>query len=109
MKPEDKAKQGVKALLKKYNVWFFKPQMGGFGKAGIPDFICCIRGRLLGVETKAVGKKPTPLQQKEIDGINAAGGVAVVVTEDRLQAFELLLLTMLRSPELGTTVLEKRP
>jgi hypothetical protein len=105
MKPEQKAKEGVGLLLKKYSIWYFKPQMAGLGRAGVPDFIACIRGRMLAVETKALGKRPTPLQQREIDAINAAGGVALVVDEGKLEALEKLLLLMLEAPPLGVRLL----
>lgn len=101
MKPEDRAKNGVKALLKKHSVWHFKPNINGMGVNGIPDFICCVKGRMLAIETKGAGKKPTPLQQTKIDGINEAGGVAIVVTEDRLESLEKIILVMQLSPSLG--------
>lgn len=107
MKPEEPAKRGVANLLKKHGCYFFKPAMNGMGRAGIPDFIACIRGRMLAVETKALGKRATPLQQKEIDGINAAGGVAVVVDEAKLEALERLLLVMLSAPPLGVRLLNE--
>lgn len=101
MKPEDKAKNGVRDLLKKYKIWYFKPAMNGFGVAGIPDFCCVIQGRAVFIETKGVGKEPTPLQQAAIKGINLAGGVAIVVTENRLIALEKLLQLLLKQPELS--------
>ena len=51
-----------------------------YGTAGIPDIICCYRGQFVGLEVKRPGKKLTALQEKTIAKINAAGGVAAMVT-----------------------------
>ena len=45
---------------------------------GVPDLICCFKGRLIGIEIKA-GKGIVSEYQKEfIDNINRAGGLAFV-------------------------------
>lgn len=84
MKPEEKAKREVKKILEESGYFFFKPQMGGFGKVGIPDFIACVNGYFLAVETKAIGEEPTPKQQEQIDEIKTSKGVALVITEENL-------------------------
>jgi hypothetical protein len=77
--PEGKVKHAVKKLLEKYGVWFFMPVSMGWGKQGIPDFICCIKGKFWGIECKAEGKLTTALQDKCIQGIrDARGGVFIV-------------------------------
>lgn len=103
MTPEAVVKKAVKAILAKYRIWYFMPHMSGFGRAGIPDFICCVRGRLLGIETKAKGGKLTRIQEIEHQNIMDAGGVCIVLRPDRLQALELLLIIMLRAPVIGTS------
>lgn len=102
MTPEAHVKKQVKQILAKHKVWYFMPAMSGFGRAGIPDFICCIRGRMLGIETKAKNGKLTRIQEIEQKAINDAGGVCVVLRPDRVQALELLIHIMLRSPNIGT-------
>ena len=83
MTPEGKIKKKLDKLLKKYDVWYFKPQAGAFGRAGIPDYICCFYGTLIGIEAKAdYTKKPTPLQLKAMASIEAHGGRAYVVCDD---------------------------
>lgn len=62
------------------DVWFFKVHGGPFQTAGIPDILACRDGRLFGFEVKQQGKKATPIQQRTIDLINDAGGVALVVS-----------------------------
>lgn len=83
MTPEGRVKAKVKALLKERGVWYFMPANNGMGRSGIPDFICCHRGSLVAIETKAPGKRgnTTPLQDQQIEAINQAGGTAVVIDD----------------------------
>lgn len=81
MTPEGKVKAAVKAYLKDIGAWSFLPVSNGMGRHGIPDVIVCHQGRFLGVECKAPGKRTntSALQDRELAGITAAGGVAIVV------------------------------
>ena len=51
----------VVAAIKKYlaslgsDVFFWKEHGGPYGSAGIPDIICCYKGRFLGLEAKLPG------------------------------------------------------
>ena len=74
MTPEGKIKEQVKAMLKAEEVWYFLPVSNGFGVHGIPDFVCCYKGRSLFIETKKPGGKATPLQLRQKELIEAAGG-----------------------------------
>lgn len=81
--PESAVKQKIKAYLKSLGVWQFSPPANGFGRSGIPDIVCCWQGRFIGIEVKAPGKlkNTTTMQDREIAGINAAGGTALVVDD----------------------------
>ncbi len=57
----------------------WKEHGGQYGTAGIPDIICCFRGRFVALEAKVEKNTPTKLQQATIEQIRAAGGVAEVV------------------------------
>ena len=57
------------------DVFFWKELGGPYGTSGIPDIICCYKGRFLGLEAKLPGGKLTALQRRELDKINAAGGI----------------------------------
>jgi Holliday junction resolvase len=92
--PEKKVKDKVTALLRSLGVYYFFPVTGGFGRSGVPDIICCMRGRFLGIECKAGGNKATPLQLKNIEAIQAAGGYAFIVNEDNVDALERVLRTL---------------
>jgi len=47
-------------------------------RAGVPDLLCCIEGRFLGIEVKAPGGKVSALQLANIAMIEAAGGLGLV-------------------------------
>lgn len=74
-------------ISKKIREYVFK--RGGFAvkikggpdqEKGIPDNLCCYRGRFLGLETKRVaGEEPSSYQQYQLERITKAGGVASVI------------------------------
>ena len=72
----------VVADIKKYlislggDIFFWKEHGGPYGTSGIPDIICCYKGRFLDLEAKLPGGKLTELQKRTLDKINAAGGIA---------------------------------
>jgi len=82
--PESKVKAKCTDLLKAVGVYYFFPVANGMGRAGIPDIICCARGRFLAIECKAGKGTTTALQEKELAAIRAAGGVALVINESNL-------------------------
>ncbi len=57
-------------------VFYWKEHGGPFGTNGVPDIICCYKGRFLGMECKLPGGVLTELQKRAIDKINKAGGIA---------------------------------
>jgi hypothetical protein len=94
--PEAKVKAKIKVLLKIYDVYYAMPIGTGYGNSGVPDFLCCVRGRFLAIEAKAGKGKTTALQDKNIKQIIASGGLAIVVNEDNMQELESLLKHVLR-------------
>lgn len=81
--PEGKVKDNIKKVLNAHGIWFFMPAANGFGKVGVPDFICCWGGNFLAIEAKAKGKKgdTTANQKARIAEINGHGGVAIVIDD----------------------------
>ena len=94
--PEAKVKAKIKAILKVYDIYYAMPIGTGYGNSGVPDFLCCVRGRFLAIEAKAGKGKTTALQDKNIKQIIASGGLAIVVNEDNIQELESLLKHVLR-------------
>jgi Holliday junction resolvase len=82
--PEGKVKAKVVKLLKERGVYYFFPATFGMGRSGVPDIVCCARGRFLAIECKAGKNKPTALQERELEAIRVAGGTALVINEDNL-------------------------
>lgn len=85
MTPEKKVKMKVVEILKERGVYYFYASTGGYGASGVPDIICCYKGRFIGIECKAGKGKTTALQEKNIAQIIAQGGLAIVVNEDNIE------------------------
>lgn len=94
MTPEGRVKKAVREFLKSKGVWYYQPVQNGMGQVGIPDFVCCYRGKFIGIETKAPGKLSgvTANQQRVLDEIKAHGGLSLVVdsVDSLVPAFEVL-------------------
>jgi hypothetical protein len=83
--PEGKVKAAVRKLLVEFGVYYFSPAANGFGRAGIPDIICCFGGRFIAIECKAGKGVTTALQDRELAAIRTAGGMTMVVNETNIQ------------------------
>jgi Holliday junction resolvase len=84
MTPEGAVKAKVRKILQDRGAYYFMPPANGYGRVGIPDIICCHKGKFLAIECKAGKNKPTALQFMEMGAIRNAGGVALVINEDNL-------------------------
>ena len=84
MTPEAKVKKKVKLILDELGAYHFFPLMGGFGRAGVPDIIGCYNGCFFAIECKAGNNKTTALQNRELEKIRKAGGVAIIINEENL-------------------------
>ena len=82
--PETKVKAKIDKMLSEFKgIWFYSPQSGIYGAAGIPDRIACINGHFVGIEAKAdKTKKPTRLQSQCMAKIERAWGKCFVVYDD---------------------------
>ena len=81
--PEGKIKNKLDKMLKYEKVWYYSPQAGPFGRAGVPDRVAVLGGQFIGIECKADrSKKPTALQLKCMQEIEDAGGKCFVVCDD---------------------------
>jgi len=105
MTPEGKVKERVKKILRQLFAYWHMPVQNGMGSPSL-DFHVCIPiivtpgmvGKTIGVyaaiETKALGKKPTPRQELTIKAIEDAGGKVFVIDDDPTEAVVKWLLTM---------------
>lgn len=95
--PEKKVKSKVVIQLKALGAYYFYPVTGGFGASGVPDIVCCYKGRFIGIECKANGNKPTTLQQMNLDKITAQGGIALVIDETNVNELKGMIENVLES------------
>ena len=97
MTPEGKVKKKVKEYLQSIGAWYYMPVSNGMGRVGCPDILVCYKGLFMAFETKAPGKikNVTANQQREIDGIQRANGLAHVV--DDVEQVKSLLDTFERN------------
>lgn len=82
--PEGKVKAQVRKILDELQVYWFCPRGTAMGRSGIPDFVCCLEGAFISIETKAGKNTPTALQNIEMARIKKAGGFAFVVNEQNV-------------------------
>ena len=99
MTPEGKVKKKVKEYLQSIGAWYYMPVSNGMGRVGCPDILVCYKGLFMAFETKAPGKikNVTANQQREIDEIQRANGLAHVV--DDVEQVKSLLDTIERKPD----------
>lgn len=75
MSEEALLKKEVKKHLTRLGALWYMPVPAGYGRQSV-DFLCCVRGRFVAIETKGPGKKPTPRQEAFLKETIAAGGAA---------------------------------
>jgi len=92
--PEAKVKAKIKAILKAHGAYYAMPIGTGLGNSGVPDFLCCVNGKFLGIEAKAGRGVPTALQEKNLREIDRAGGLTLVITEENIDVLEMMLEAM---------------
>ena len=77
--PEASLTRSVRALLNAAGIWHFKHWGGPMGEKGVSDIIGCYQGRMIALELKAPNGKVSYYQQRFLDSVKAAGGIALVV------------------------------
>lgn len=90
--PEFYEKREIRKYLDSINAWHVVPTTYGRGGSGMPDIIACVDGRFVGIEVKREGNEPSKLQEKRIDQIHQAGGIAVWGTAEKVVGELHLLL-----------------
>lgn len=105
MTPEGKVKAKVKKILAQHDAYFFMPVQTGYGATTV-DFLVCVYGFFLGIETKAGKGKVTDRQEDVMQEIKNAGGFSLVVREDTSELVSLL--NIMRSIYLASGVTSVR-
>lgn len=96
MTPEAKVKAKIKDTLKELGCYSFSPIGGAYSQNGVPDIIGCLHGIFFGIEAKAGKGKTTALQDRELQRIRDAGGVAMIVNEENVGELKTLLTEEVR-------------
>lgn len=88
MKKEADVKAEVKRVLNTFGprIWWYMPVPNGFGMQGVPDFICSIGGRFVGIETKFGKNGLSQYQIKQMRAIVDTGAAHMVINEDNVGA-----------------------
>lgn len=83
--PESKLSRQIMKTLRAKGYFAFKIHGGPTMMAGLPDIICCVRGRFVALEIKMPDKREnvSMIQRVVHAKIKAAGGVVEVVTSER--------------------------
>jgi len=89
--PEKKAKDKVRKILDELGAYYFFPATGGYGRSGVPDIVGCYNGMFFGIECKAGKGTTTALQDRELQRIKDAGGIALVVNENNVEEVKSIL------------------
>jgi len=91
MHNENSVKDAVKRRLKKYGAWYTMPHQAGYSARGVPDIIACYHGKFIAIECKYGKNKPTSLQTRQLENIDRAGGIGMVINETNIDDVEKLL------------------
>ncbi len=95
--PEGSVKERVRNLLDFIGAWHFMPAQWGLGRRGIPDFVGVLPGgRMFAIECKADAKRPTELQQRNLERIEQAGGLALIARTANYDEVRAALLAAIK-------------
>lgn len=95
MANETKIQKQIQGYIQSLGGYVFKIHGDIFMRSGIPDIICCLKGRFVGIEAKDIGNSPSELQLAHIRQIRKAGGIGFVAysvedVEKRLKEEKLI-------------------
>lgn len=88
MAQEKNFENRLKKFLEDEGCWNVKFFANSFTKSGIPDILCCCNGYFVAIEVKAPNGKPSELQKWNIQKINLAGGIGVILYPDQFDDFK---------------------
>jgi len=76
---EKQIENKIKRLLADRGAYYFKHFGCKFSRVGVPDLVCCYKGRFIGIEVKRPsGGIVSEIQQINLNQINNAGGIGIV-------------------------------
>ena len=78
MAAEKNFENRIKKYLESKGAWFVKFFANAYTSSGIPDILCCINGRFVGIEVKQETGKPSLLQKVHLKRIGDSGGIGIL-------------------------------
>ena len=85
----------VKKYLQKIGAFYFKYWGGGiYTVNGIPDLICCYKGKFIALEIKSKTGVASEIQEFQMNKIRSSGGVAMVLRPQNFEEFKKLIESM---------------
>lgn len=90
MTAETRFKTQVMRYLNQIGTYTVKQHGNMFTKKGVPDLLVCLNGSFLALELKAENGKPSELQLYQIQQINKAGGVALLIYPKEFDKLKLI-------------------
>ena len=89
MKNEGDVKKAVQKILNSLPFcWWVMPVQTGYGKRGIPDFMVCLNGKFVAIETKYGGNTLSAFQELERNKIIKAQGDYYIIDEKNIGTLE---------------------
>ena len=79
MAEEKRLENKIKKFLEDEGAWFVKYFGCAFTKSGVPDLLCCVKGKFVAIEVKAENGRLSELQKYNLEEIRKAGGIALAV------------------------------
>lgn len=99
MQSEKQFENQVKAFLKAKGCWVLKTWSNGIQREGVPDLLVCCNGCFLGIELKAETGHPSDLQLWNLDQIQEACGIGIVLYPHMFEAFTHMINDILHDPD----------
>lgn len=91
MTPEKRFETKVRKFLEERGAYVVKYFGCGFSQAGVPDLLCCYKGRFIALEIKSEKGRPSELQLFNVRRINEAGGMALVLYPKDFEKFAAMI------------------
>lgn len=69
--------KAIRQLLNTLGIWHWKQWQGPMSQPkGVSDLLGCYKGRMVAIEIKRPGRKPTPHQERFLAQVRNEGGIA---------------------------------
>lgn len=95
MPAEKNFENRIKKFLNKNDIWYIKFFANAFTKSGIPDILCSINGRFVGIEVKQETGVVSPLQEFNLNRLNEKGAIGILAYPSGYDKLQEILMNVL--------------